>query len=44
MEDITDAEYAHGTKRICKTFEIKTLREYNDLYVMYLGTLKIFLP
>ena len=26
------ADYAH-TKRVCKDFEIKDLREYNDLYV-----------
>ena len=32
MEDITDADYAHG-KRVCKDFEIKNLGEYHDLYV-----------
>ena len=32
MEDITDEDYAHA-KRVCKNFEIKSLREYNDLYV-----------
>ena len=32
MEDITDAEYAHG-KRVCKDFEIKNLGEYHDLFV-----------
>ena len=32
MEDITDADYAHA-KRVCKTFEIKNLGEYHDLYV-----------
>ena len=32
MEDITDADYAHG-KRVCKDFEIKNLEEYHDLYV-----------
>ena len=32
MEDITDADYAQG-KRVCKDFEIKNLREYDDLYV-----------
>ena len=32
MEDITDADYAHG-KRVCKDFKIKNLGEYNDLYV-----------
>ena len=31
MEDITDANYAHG-KRICKDFEVKNLGEYHDLY------------
>ena len=31
-EEITDADYAHA-KRVCKDFEIKTLREYHDLYV-----------
>ena len=32
MEDITDADYAHG-RWVCKYFEIKNLREYQDLYV-----------
>ena len=32
MEDITDADYAYA-KRICKDFEIKSLGEYQDLYV-----------
>ena len=32
MKDITDADYVHS-KRVCKVFEIKTLREYQDLYV-----------
>ena len=32
IEDITDADYAHA-KRVCKTFEIKNLGEYHDLYV-----------
>ena len=32
MEDLTDADYAHA-KRVCKKFEIKNLKEYNDLYV-----------
>ena len=32
MEDVTDAGYAHS-KRVCKDLEIKTLREYHDLYV-----------
>ena len=32
MEDITDADYEH-TKRVCKDFEIKDLREHHDLYV-----------
>ena len=32
IEDITDADYAHG-KRVCKDFEIKILGEYRDLYV-----------
>ena len=32
MEDITNADYAH-TKRVCKDFEMKNLREYHDLYV-----------
>ena len=31
MEDFTEADYAH-TKRVCKDFEIKKLREYRDLY------------
>ena len=31
-EDIANANYAH-TKRVCKGFEIKHLREYHDLYV-----------
>ena len=30
MEDITDADYAHG---VCKDFETKNLGEYHDLYV-----------
>ena len=33
MEDITDADYAHA-KRVCKTFKIKVLGEYYDLYVL----------
>ena len=32
MENITEADYAHA-KRVCKDFEIKKLREYDDLYV-----------
>ena len=32
MEDITDANYVNA-KRICKDYEIKTLREYHELYV-----------
>ena len=32
LEDITNAHYAH-TKRVCKDFKIKNLREYHDLYV-----------
>ena len=32
MEDITDSDYMHA-KRFCKDFEIKTLREYHDLYI-----------
>ena len=32
MEDITDADYAHA-KRVCKSFEIKNLEDYYDLYV-----------
>ena len=32
MEDFTDAYYAHA-KSVCKYFEIKKLREYQDLYV-----------
>ena len=32
MEDITDADYAHATK-VCKDFEMRHFREYNDLYV-----------
>ena len=32
MEDITDANYAH-TKKVCKDFEIKNLREYHGVYV-----------
>ena len=32
MEDITDTGYTHA-KRVCKDFEIKSLREYHDLYV-----------
>ena len=31
MEDITDADYAHA-KRVCKSFEIKNLEDYYDLY------------
>ena len=31
-EDIANANYTH-TKRVCKGFEIKNLREYHDLYV-----------
>ena len=31
MEDITDVDYPH-TKKVCKDFEIKNLREYHDLY------------
>ena len=32
MKDIIYANYAH-TKRACKDFEIKNLREYHNLYV-----------
>ena len=32
MEDITDADYAHG-KRVCKKSDIKNLGEYHDLLV-----------
>ena len=32
MEDITEADYA-PTKRVCKDFKIKNLREYYDLCV-----------
>ena len=32
MEDITDTDYVH-TKRVCKDFEIKNIRDYHDLYV-----------
>ena len=32
LEDIIDADYVHA-KRVCKDFEIKSLREYHDLYV-----------
>ena len=32
LEDSTDADYAHS-KRVCKDFEIKKLRECHDLYV-----------
>ena len=32
MEDIADADYAHAT-RVCKDFEMRNFREYNDLYV-----------
>ena len=31
MEDITDTDY-ELTKRVCKDFKIKNLREYHDLY------------
>ena len=32
MEDITDADYAHG-QRVCKDFKIKHVVEYHDLYL-----------
>ena len=32
MEDIADVAYPH-VKKVCKGFEIKTLEEYQDLYV-----------
>ena len=32
MEDIPDADYA-DTKRVCKDFDFKSLRDYRDLYV-----------
>ena len=32
MEDITNADYVHR-KRVCKNFKIKSLGEYDDLYV-----------
>ena len=32
MENITDVDYAH-TKRVYKDFEVKDLREYQDLYI-----------
>ena len=40
MEDITDADYAHG-KRFCKDFKIKNLREYYDLYVQSITLLLV---
>ena len=33
MKDITDADYMHAIKRVCKDFEITNSREYRDLYV-----------
>ena len=32
IEDITDADYAHS-KKVCKDFEMKNFREYQNLYV-----------
>ena len=32
MEDVTDADYT-PEKRVCKDFEIKSLGEYDDLYI-----------
>ena len=32
MEDIAEADCVHA-KRVCKDFEMKDLREYNDLYI-----------
>ena len=32
MKDIADADYTR-TKRVCKDFEMKYLREHHDLYV-----------
>ena len=33
MKDITDADYMH-TKRVCKAFEIRSLDEHRDLYLI----------
>ena len=33
MKDITDADYMHAIKRVCKDLEITNSREYRDLYV-----------
>ena len=32
MEDITNADYAHG-KRLCKDFKIRNMEDYHDLYI-----------
>ena len=32
MEDISDVDYRHA-KRVCKSFKIKNVGEYHDLYV-----------
>ena len=32
MEDIAEADYAHG-KRVCKVFKVKNLGEYHDFHV-----------
>ena len=32
MEDITNADYAHG-KRLCKDFKIRNMEDYYDLYI-----------
>ena len=37
MEDINDAHYAHA-KQACEDFEIKSLRQYHDLYACYVKT------
>ena len=33
MEDITDADYMY-TERVCEDFEIKSLGEHHDLYLV----------
>ena len=42
MEIITDMDYKHMQKKVLKNFEIKTLGEYEDLYVHYIQSIHFY--
>ena len=35
MEEITDKEYTHAKKRLCKDFEIRNFEDSHNLYVKW---------